>query len=388
MSSTTNSSDGRDNIEKKVPGWPQVAKNISEEPCFEAFEAFKDLHIKSLLYYQAEIFYMRDRLHELEWDDNEKNGDGDDATARCLDIFFRSGDSPDQDGDTAKRQIRSMREIRKVLKEYDEALLCYSQISELPAANRYNVNTLHECIKTHWREENPSLDCRSVNAWDTGKKVGNTPKSLCGHLQQLFWPEKEGKKLNLVVPRKECKVDGLTLWIANHFIPFWHGICNQWLREPYRKTSDAQRPTINSTFSKVGQSMCSILPCNRCRKPTKSNNKKTGTEPNDLLTKYTESGMLRFTSWVATIVACLLPIMAISVLSKLGSQDELLGVIAAFTAAFAMGLMCLTNASTSRVEIFTATAAFSAVMVVFVQNNSSQACTAACTASNSTSAVT
>ncbi|RDW74191.1 hypothetical protein BP5796_07633 [Coleophoma crateriformis] len=364
MSPTTESSSARDNFKIKVPGWPQVAEYISEEPCFEAFEAFKDLHIKSLLYYQAELWVLRDNLHELEWDDHDKNDGGDDATAQSLDIFFRPSNSPDQDEDTAKRQINLMREIRKVLKDYDEALLRYSEISELPVANRYNVNTLRECIQDRWRKDNPPLVCRSAETWGTGKEVGNTPKSLCGYFQRLFWPKKfEGKKLNLIVPRKECKVDGLTLWIANHFVPFWHGISNRWPREPHRNTSDVRGEKRNSTIFKVGKRMCSILPCICCWGSTGSSNETTGTEPNgnykagDLLTKYTESGMLRFTSWVATIVACLLPIMAISVLSKLHSPDELLGVIAAFTAAFAVGLMCLTNASTSRVEIFTATAA-------------------------------
>jgi len=71
---------------------------------------------------------------------------------------------------------------------------------------------------------------------------------------------------------------------------------------------------------------------------------------------------------VATIIACLLPTVAITVLSKIHETGQRLGAIAGFTALFAAGLMCLTKAGTSRVEIFTATAAFSAVMVVFVQN--------------------
>lgn len=75
------------------------------------------------------------------------------------------------------------------------------------------------------------------------------------------------------------------------------------------------------------------------------------------LTVYSEARMLRFTSAVATIIACLLPTVAIAVLSSLQSTGELLGVIAAFTTIFAMGLMFLTDAATSRVQIFTATAA-------------------------------
>jgi len=79
--------------------------------------------------------------------------------------------------------------------------------------------------------------------------------------------------------------------------------------------------------------------------------------------------MLRISSTITTVVACLLPTVAISVLAELHTMGQTLGAIAGFTALFALGLSWLTG-GTSRVEIFTATAAFSAVMVVFVQNQS------------------
>ena len=57
-----------------------------------------------------------------------------------------------------------------------------------------------------------------------------------------------------------------------------------------------------------------------------------------------------------TIVACVLPIVAITALAKVRSLNLILGLIALFTAIFAIGLILLTNFG-SRVEIFTATAA-------------------------------
>jgi len=80
--------------------------------------------------------------------------------------------------------------------------------------------------------------------------------------------------------------------------------------------------------------------------------------------------MIRFTNHVATVIACLFPIIGIVVLSKIHTQAKILGFIALFTAVFAIGLMILTDSKTSRTDIFTATAAFAAVLVVFVQNQS------------------
>jgi hypothetical protein len=84
----------------------------------------------------------------------------------------------------------------------------------------------------------------------------------------------------------------------------------------------------------------------------------TSEGPNETtLNTYREGPMLRFTSFVATIIACLLPTVAIAVLAQLHTTAELLGIIAVFTAVFAAGLMLLVDSGTSRVEIFTATAA-------------------------------
>jgi hypothetical protein len=59
---------------------------------------------------------------------------------------------------------------------------------------------------------------------------------------------------------------------------------------------------------------------------------------------------------LTTIVACLLPVIAIVVLSKVHSMGMILGLIAIFNSVFAFGLVLISSGS-SRVEIFTATAA-------------------------------
>jgi hypothetical protein len=73
--------------------------------------------------------------------------------------------------------------------------------------------------------------------------------------------------------------------------------------------------------------------------------------------RYTEKTILRFTSAIATVVACLLPTLSIGVLTTAEGTLQKLGYIGGFTALFSIGLMFLTDAGTSRVQIFTATAA-------------------------------
>jgi hypothetical protein len=77
-------------------------------------------------------------------------------------------------------------------------------------------------------------------------------------------------------------------------------------------------------------------------------------------------------TWVAasvsTVVAAILLVVAVVVLRLLHSENAQLGVIAAFMVLFAVSVVVLTNAR--RAEIFAATAAYAAVLVVFVSSSS------------------
>ncbi len=63
--------------------------------------------------------------------------------------------------------------------------------------------------------------------------------------------------------------------------------------------------------------------------------------------------MLRFTSVVTTIIACLLPTGAICILTTATTMAHKLAYIGGFTALVRHRLMWLTDANTSRVNIFT-----------------------------------
>ncbi|KAI8680304.1 hypothetical protein NCS57_00310600 [Fusarium keratoplasticum] len=74
-----------------------------------------------------------------------------------------------------------------------------------------------------------------------------------------------------------------------------------------------------------------------------------------------------FISYLSTILAALLLIGAIVVLYNIKTDDLKLGLIALFTIIFAASVGLLTNAR--RAEVFGATAAYAAVLVVFVSGD-------------------
>jgi hypothetical protein len=344
-------------------GWPKVAKQIANIPDFEAFSSFKDLQIKSLLYYQAELTSLRKELHAAEYADARSGDEDASELARDLDYLFAYQDKKDS---KLCKQWPLIVRIREVLKEFsrsiprsgigflltqefetDAALLQYSQISALPEADAYNVEQLRVWLR---RNDYP-IRGPGEYIWGDMTDDEMKPKKLKWQclllLRNLFWkPTPKQKKLNLVVPRPGRKVDGLTKWVANEFVPFWQCFLDSTIYRNKGRNSDEEKGRKRSSGSTTTETVCSEIEPNRS----------LGSEQKTLNT-YSEDRMLRFTSAVATVIACLLPTVAIAVLAKLHTTADLLGVIAVFTAIFAMGLMLLTDAGTSRVEIFTATAA-------------------------------
>jgi hypothetical protein len=104
-----------------LPGWPAIAKLISITPGFEAFQAFRDLEVKSLLYYQAELTILRKKLQAAEYEDyrrSESEGVQYASTrnfAKNLDSLILSQDIEDP---KLRKQWTLITQIREVLKEY------------------------------------------------------------------------------------------------------------------------------------------------------------------------------------------------------------------------------------------------------------------------------
>jgi hypothetical protein len=227
-----------------------------------------------------------------------------------------------------------------------EALLLYKQISALPQADKLNVNSIRVWLR-NVHGDNIPISGYGHEIWGKITKKEEAPVSLPRQFLRLllsvFWAKKvkedEDNKLDLVAPRYDHKVDGLTQWVASEGVPFWENVRERWNEK--KRTVRESLPFTEKTPA-----------------PTSPEEKqKDADEELPTLTKYSEHSILQFTSVVATVLACLLPTAAIAVLSNMHTTGKLLGLIAGFTTAFALGLMMLTDAGTSRVQIFTATAA-------------------------------
>jgi hypothetical protein len=77
---------------------------MAKTPDFTALPRFRDLNVKSLLYYQVELTKLRKRLHRQEYRDANKY-------AERADFLITDKNS---------KQYKLIKKIRKVLKEYSE----------------------------------------------------------------------------------------------------------------------------------------------------------------------------------------------------------------------------------------------------------------------------
>ncbi|KAK0750816.1 hypothetical protein B0T18DRAFT_57313 [Schizothecium vesticola] len=305
-------------------GWPKLAKVMTERPTLQSFPRFHEANIKNLLYYQVQIDKLQEDLKEQEREDYNKTARMDplDQRACFADIMVQDPSSPQW----------------RIVLELHRALIELSQVSALPEPSTVNVQTLFQWLTDASRGGgNSKVNGSGSKAWGNQGHVPPPPglpertRALIRSVF-LFWKDQSARtNCKLVVPCKAEDRDGFTGWVADYWTPFWVAYTK------HRRGEDG------------------------------SNRVSTGGPAEDTFETYPEKNMQRFTSAVATVVACLLPTLAISVLTTARGMTETLLYIGGFTVMFAIGLMILAK-DTSTVQTFTATAAFSAVLVVFVQN--------------------
>jgi len=90
---------------------------MAKTPDFASLSRFRDLNLKSLLYYQAELTRLRKQLHKMEWRDYRRGDEEARIYAKRVDYLI---DSQKLEGKGAHKQWDLIVQIRAVLKEYSK----------------------------------------------------------------------------------------------------------------------------------------------------------------------------------------------------------------------------------------------------------------------------
>lgn len=227
----------------------------------------------------------------------------------------------------------------------DEALLQYSNVSALSNPEEHNMRSLREWLAT---DDSTIVRGRKGpdKTWGDGSQSAEPKWARARTVLNALMLAKQPPKsdLDLVVTHPEARIDGLTKWVVYWLMPFyWETKDRRRLAKAARSSDVEMRPMPDTEADAEAQQDAPI------RKPPQRDPK--------TLESASESTALRITSALSTVMACLIPVVAIAALTQLHGTRDLLICITGFAVLFAAGLIFLTQGTSSRTEIFAATAA-------------------------------
>ncbi|KAI9729569.1 MAG: hypothetical protein M1834_006765 [Cirrosporium novae-zelandiae] len=266
---------------KRIECYASFADFIASDVELSIFRRFDRLNARNLLYLQSELLEADNRLTELDEEDNDHQTDDILPSAKCWEtLVARAGEFPAEG-----ERMDLIQKTRRLMKEYQEALLLHSRILKLqePSSRAFGAFS-------QWFEKS---------------------KPLAGYGRDLL--KERHDFVALKAPEEQDRLYRIAQDIGERLQPGYH----------------------NSTSTEIKY--------------------------------YSERFVQKFIIGASIIIAALLLEGAIVTLYLIRTPRMRLGLIALFTALFAATVGLLTNAKRS--EMFGATAAYAAVLVVFVSGS-------------------
>ncbi|CZR55749.1 uncharacterized protein PAC_05637 [Phialocephala subalpina] len=322
-----------DNIQhdgkKQVPGYPSLAGKMGATPQHAILRSFSALGMQNLLYYQAELVYVEDRLRKVEtrclaqgdgskqyqfardWDElrrswkarlwDEKD-DGSD-NLRLLSSSSGAGTScfDDIPRGTDGELLRLVLRLRATLKQYSR-LIHLLNFLIIPESS--HINVIDKAVIQQFSMSNlpqpDAQDLHHLKQWLADPKGGDY--SLDG-IDSGLWESSD----DLFALRERPDTDKLSEWVVQDMLPYYHRHLGRIFKRP--------DPEGDSSVT------------------------------------YTEN---YFLSAFVTILSSALIVVPVVVLHAVKLMNIRLGLLALFTVIFSLCVSALTNAK--RGEVFVATA--------------------------------
>jgi hypothetical protein len=285
-----------DPFQDRPKGYPKLAARTEVQPELAIYRRFGALNAQNLLYYQAELVDIEEKLMTQQVKDSQ---DTTGAKQKYSSNWFRLKVSA-TDGDT--KQLDLVTRMREILKEYSQYNLCIQQ--EL--CSLFNVD--HALIQQSFILNYPKpadWDLHFIQDFLQSNEMG--PLALIGKDAEVWgsYSERHSHSADLVTLKPRVKQDTFSVWAAE----------------------------TGTRFA-------------RYMKPS----------PVHGVVGFEDTVVYRITYWITSILASLILILSIVVLYLVHSMPVRLGTIAAFNILVSICLMGLTNAK--RTEVFAITAAY------------------------------
>ncbi|GAW12944.1 hypothetical protein ANO14919_023170 [Xylariales sp. No.14919] len=332
-------------VEKKNSGYHYVSGfgsfadfiTSDEDKSTAIYRQFTRLAARDLLYYQSELTELEALQDQYDIEDAKDVEDfqkpdlGGIIRAHSRDWNTFKNSVPGQSGPNApavpderwKKRMDLAMEIRRTLRDYQEALIRQSTLASLPRPSRQTMTALSNYFHTR-----TGITHGFVSA---SQQQTTTYPILTGASSKLYatgMTEAQIRLSDLVSLSRPADPDEP----LTHFLKTR---CSRLFRE-----------SKESSF--LPSRAISHLPSRR-------------------VARYSLTRIQVAVSFITTFFAAALLFLPIAVLRTSSSQHVTLGLIALFVALFAIAILLMTNAR--RAEIFGACAAYAAVLVVFVSGD-------------------
>ncbi|KAI1640571.1 hypothetical protein F4809DRAFT_637379 [Biscogniauxia mediterranea] len=293
-------------------GYDRLAQYMGRHPQLGIFRRFGALAYETLLYYQAEISDIEHRLRLLQAENRSSDDENRREYMMSWDKLSESAESDDSDN-PGREQFDLIMKLRHLMGKYEKALYYHNQTLALRRPHSKLLGDLRE-----WMER-PILGRIMIFSCD-----------------YKAWSEDKNIEEDLLT-FENSMMDHFTSLVTYRLIDVYHNFVGRYIH----KTRDQNANTV--------------LPV-------------TNADDRHMVT-YPHRVIVRFTRTITVFLACMFPVVAIVILYTVADTKTRLGIIAGLTGFFSISMDIFTMATLP--EIFAATAAFAAVLVVFIGSNGS-----------------
>ncbi|KAI1197743.1 hypothetical protein F5X97DRAFT_333812 [Nemania serpens] len=272
-------------------GYTRLAEFMGQQPQLAIFRRFAALTNANLLYLQAEITQLEDRLDVVQTQDSQSS---DDARQKYLRSWNQLSMSAGFDaGSPEREQYELIMRLRELIVQYQQALFFHREALALRTPHIKILEDLREWI------QRPTMGFIHIISkdWKTWHYYGETD----------------------LITFENSTMDRFTALVTYTIVDIYHSLIGRHIHQAREGTT---------------------LPLNY------RDHRHTVT--------YTHRSIAQFTQAFTVLIACTLPIAAIVVLYNVHNMATRLGIIAALTGLFSISMSILTMASLQEIFAATA----------------------------------
>ncbi|KUJ20684.1 uncharacterized protein LY89DRAFT_579036 [Mollisia scopiformis] len=181
-----------------IEGYPKLARHMGTYSECAIYRRFACLNSQNLLYFQAELTHLEQKLRRLEAADLVSTGEN--ASIYSKDWYWLNNSASEENSE----QLETVRAIRGRLKEYNDVLIQQSIISRLADPNTLNL--------------------RSLQNWLERPDMGNL--ALIGKDRDTWGASDEplSHNMDLLATKSGGDSDAFSTWVSQKLVYWLHNI--------------------------------------------------------------------------------------------------------------------------------------------------------------------